>query len=171
MSLIDNIINTTASFGALRMDFTMALSIIIATISLAVLFWLIFSFETNYATIKANIISAPECKTDDKNITTGNINVKFRYNNSDYTEKVNVNLACYNYTKGSSVKVRFDPNNIGSTIFVASNDLKFTLIIITSIFLVLSLLTFFYNYILKNNKVAQTISGAQGVTQGIRSLI
>ena len=171
MSLIDNVINTTASFGALRMDFTMILSIIIAIISLIVLFWLTFLFETNYVTIKANIISDPECKTDDKNITTGNINVKFRYNNSDYTEKVNVNQACYNYTKNSSVKVRFDPNNIGSTIFVASNDPKFTLIIITSIFLILSLLTFFYNYILKNNKVAQTISGAQGVTQGIRSLI
>ena len=78
MSLVNNIVNTTATFGALRMDFTIILSIIVAIISLVVLFWLLFSFETNYVTLKANIISDPECKTDDKNITTGNMTVKFR---------------------------------------------------------------------------------------------
>ena len=171
MSLVNNIVNKTATFGALRMDFTIILSIIVAIISLVVLFWLLFSFETNYVTLKANIISDPECKTDDKNITMGNMTVKFRYKNNDYTERVNVNEGCYNYTKNSDINIKFDPNNIGSTIFVASSDPKFAFIIITSVFLIVSILTFVYNYILKNNKVAQTISGAQGVTQGIRSLI
>ena len=171
MSLINSIVNGTASFGALRMNFTMILSILIAIISLFVLIWLIFSFETNYVNVTATISSDPQCTTNKENETVGSMDVKFRYLNKDYTEKVVVGEGCYNYTKNSSVKVKFDPNNIGTTIILASNDFKFPLIIITSIFLVLSVLTLFYNYLLKNNKVAQTISGAQGITDGIRNLI
>lgn len=163
MSIANSIVNTTASFGKLRMELSIVFSIIIAIISGLVLFWLIFSFETNYVTATSIIISDPECKTTDKDQTIGNIDVKFRYKNKDYTEKVSVNDDCYNYTKNSSVKVKFDPNDIGKTIFVTSNDPKLPLIIITFIFFVISILTFVYNYTLKNNKVAQTISGVSGI--------
>lgn len=170
MGLVNGLVNATASFGKLRMDLAMILSIIIAIISLILLIWLITSFETNYVTKKAVILDDPVCKTD-KNITTGTITVKFRYNNKDYSLKVDTGDACYNYTKNSSINVKFNPNNITSTIIIASQDAKGVLILITSFFLIGAILIFVYNYAFRNNKVAETISGAQGITQGIKSLL
>jgi hypothetical protein len=162
MSLFD----ITATFGKIRMNF----NIVVAIISFVVLFWLITSFESNYVTKAATVISDPVCQTD-KNITTGTTTVKFRYNNKDYSLKVATGDGCYNYTKNSNVNVKFDPNNINSTIIIASNDLKGVLILTTLFFLIISIITFVYNYGFRNNKVAEIISGAQGVTEGIKSLL
>jgi ATP-dependent Zn protease len=164
------IVNTTATFGKIRMDFTIVISIIVAIMSAIILLWLITSFETNYITKTATIIEDPACTTD-KNVTTGTITVKFRYNNKDYSLKVNVGQGCYNYTKNSNVKVKFDPNNIESTIIIESDDPKTAFIIITVVFLIISILIFVYNYVFINNKVAQTISGGEGIAQGIRSIL
>ena len=171
MGLFDGLLNATASFGKIRMDLTMIFSIIIAIVSLILLIWLITSFETNYVTKKAVILDDPVCKTDKNNITTGTTTVKFRYNNKDYSLKVDTGDACYNYSKNSSINVKFDPNNIASTVIIASNDPKGAFILITSIFFIGAILSFVYNYVFRNNKVAETISGAQGVTQGIKSLL
>jgi len=168
--LFDGLVNATATFGKIRMDFTIVISIIVAIISAFVLVWLITSFESNYVTKTATVISDPVCQTN-KNVITGTTTVKFRYNNKDYSMEVNAGDGCYNYTKNSTVNVKFDPNNINSTIIIASNDPKGALILITSLFLIISILTVVYNYVFINNKVAQTISGAQGVTQGIKSIL
>lgn len=170
MGLFDGLVNETATFGKIRMGLTMVFSIIVAVVSLIVLIWLITSFESNYITKTATVISDPVCQTN-KNVTTGTTAVKFRYNNKDYSLEVNIGEGCYNYTKNSSVNVKFDPNNINSTIIIASNDPKGALILITSLFLIISIIIFVYNYVFKNNKVAEIISGAQGVTQGIKSLL
>lgn len=162
MKFVDEI----ATFGLIRMDITIVFSIIIAVISLIILIWLITSFESNYVTKKAVILEDPKCTTD-KNITT----VKFKYNNKYYSLKVNTGEGCYNYTKNSTVNVKFDPSSIESTIMIVSNDPKGTLILITSIFLIASIISSVYNYVFRNNKVAETISGTQGITQGIQSLL
>lgn len=167
MKFVDEI----ATFGLIRMDIAIVFSIIIAVISLIILIWLITSFESNYVTKKAVILEDPVCKTDKNNITTGTTTVKVRYNNKDYSLKVDTGDACYNYTKNSTVNVKFDPSSIESTIIIASNDPKGALIVIISVFLIGSILSFVYNYVFRNNKVAETISGAQGVTQGIQSLL
>lgn len=169
MGLFDGLVNATATFGKVKMEFNIVISIIIAIISFCVLLWLIISFEANYVTKKATIIENPVCTTD-KNVTAGTTIVKFRYSDKDYSLKVNVGQGCYNYTKNSNVNVKFDPNNIESTIIIVSNDPKSGLILITSLFLIGSILILIYNYVLINNKVAQTLSGAQGITQGIRSV-
>jgi hypothetical protein len=166
MGFLDGI----AIFGKIRMDITIVFSVIVAIISLILLIWLITSFEENYVTKKAVILDDPVCTTD-KNITTGTTTVKFRYNNKDYSLKVNTGDGCYNYTQNSSINIKFDPSSIESTIIIASNDPKGIFILITLIFLIVSILSFVYNYVLRNNKVAETISGAQGVTQGIKSLL
>ena len=170
MGLFNGLVNATATFGKIRMELTIVISIIVAIISAFVLIWLITSFETNYVTKTATVIENPVCQTN-KNVTTGTTTVKFRYNNKDYSLKVNTGEGCYNYTKNSNVNVKFDPNNINSTIIIASNDPKGVLILITSLFLIISIITVVYNYVFVNNKVAETISGAQGVTQGIRSIL
>ena len=174
MGLFDGVVNATASYGKIRMDFAIIFSIIIGIISLFVLIWLFFSFERNYITQKATIIEDPVCTTDKTNnqaIISGTVMVKFRYNNKDYSIKVNADQGCYNYTKNSSINVKFDPNDVESTTIIASSDPKGIFMLVASIFLIVSIFMFVYNYTFKNNKVAETISGAQGVTQGIRSLI
>lgn len=166
MSLFNSLVNATSSFGKLRMDFTIIISIIIALISFCVLIWLITSFESNYVTQQATIISNPVCQTN-KNVITGTTTVKFRYNNKDYSLEVNTGEKCYNYTKNSNVNVKFNPDDINSTVIIAANDPKGLLVLVTSLFLIISIISIVYNYFFRNNKVAETISGAQGITQGI----
>lgn len=170
MSILKGALNATATYGKIEMNFSVIVSAILAIISLIVLIWLITSFEANYVTTKATITTDPVCTTT-KNVTTGTTDVKFRYNNKDYSLKVDIGQGCYNYTKNSTVNVKFDPNNINQTIIVALQDYKTTYITIASICLVIFILSVLYNYFLRDNKVAETITGAEGIGMGIKSIL
>lgn len=162
--------NIITGYGKIRMDLTVIISIFVAILSLLAIIWLLFFFERKYVTKKALVIKAGDCKTDN-NVTSGNISVSLMYNNKKYKLKIDVADDCYNYTKNSSVNVSFDPNDIESTIIIASNNVKSILIIFSIIIFIVSVSSFIYNYNLKDNKVAQTVAGVTGITDSFKNLI
>lgn len=174
MKFLKGLVNATATYGKIEMSLSMIISAVLAVISLVVLIWLITSYEKNYVTSTATIAEDPKCNTQfskQQKIITGTVKVTFRYNDKNYAMTVNTGDGCYNLTKNSTIKIKFDPNNIDETIILASNDLKNVFIAIASVCLVIFILSVIYDYFLRNNKVAQTLSGAEGIGMGIRNAL
>jgi flagellar basal body-associated protein FliL len=172
--ILSGTVKATQIYGKAEMIITIIISTIFLILSIIGIIYVNTNFEKNYKEVKASIISNPVCTTDydskRNKVVTGTMNVNFTFNGKEYKESVNTGPKCYNYTKDSQVKIKFNPNDIPSTIILASTDPKGIFNIVLIIILIVCIIAIITNYFLINNKVAQTLSGASGISSGLKSL-
>ena len=89
-------------------------------------------------------------------ITAGNVRVQIK----GETEVFNVSAGsrCHNLIAGFTVPVKFDPSEVGTTIFLALEDTKANLNIFVSAVLVFFTIVVISSALLLNNKAAQTLN-------------
>jgi flagellar basal body-associated protein FliL len=173
-SILSGTIKATQIYGKSEMIITIIICTMFLILSIFGIIYVNTIFEKNYKVLKASIINNPVCttNTDSKGnkFITGTMPVNFTFNGKEYKETVNTGSKCYNYTKDSQVTIKFDPNNIPGTVILASTDPKGLFNIILIIILIVCIIAIIINYVLINNKVAQTLSGASGISSGLKSL-
>lgn len=161
-------LSATQTYGKIRMTFTIIICSFLLLLSIIGLIYINFSYEKNFKEETATITSKPMCnKINDRKgneIITGTTDIKFNYDGKTYNSNVSLGNLCYKYNKDSKIIVEFDPNNINSSVKVKDLDGKNIFNIILIIVAVICVLVISYDYFFRNNKVAQTMSGVEGIT-------
>lgn len=167
MSILNSALAATESYGKIRMDITLVVSAILILASIVLLIWLFFFFEKDFVTTNGVISENPVCTKDSNNNKNGTMIVKI----SGQQINIPVSGSDCNYYKnsvGSKILVKY--NKLDNTAVLVNDDPKSNFIVITAIVLIISIITFSYNYIFRNNTVAETISGATGITAAFRTM-
>lgn len=165
MSILNSALAATESYGKIRMDITLVVSAIIILASIVLLIWLFFFFEKDFVTTNGVISGNPVCTNN--NNKNGTMIVKIS------GQQINIPISgsdCnyYKNSEGSKILVKY--NKLDNTAVLVHDDPKSNFIVITAIVLIISIITFSYNYIFRNNTVAETISGATGITAAFRTM-
>ena len=170
MSFLTGAINSVADYGKLNMEFSIIISIIIGIVAIGVLIWLLTSYEKNYKTVEATVLSSDCNNISTKNgeISTGLLNIQLPGTKSP----VNISGAsnCSQYQPNQKIKVKYNPNNMEQRILIASQDPKTLFIGITIAVLIFCILNIAYQYYFRNNKVAETVAGGTSIVQSIKSV-
>lgn len=173
-NLAKSALGATQQYGKIEMTISLIVAGIFLILTIAGLFYVNFYFEKNYKSASAKIVNDPTCQTTTNSkgqqTVTGSMNVQFDSGSKTYVMNVNAGPKCQTYQKDSTVVVKFDPNNINQTLILSSSDPKKMFNIILFIVLVFSFISIIYNYTLRNNKVAQTMSGVGGIVGAVKSL-
>ena len=172
-SVAKSALGATQTFGKIEMTISLIVSGIFLILTIWGLIYVNFYFEKNYKSTAAKIVNDPKCQTSTNSkgqkTVTGSMNVQFDSGSKTYVTNVSAGPNCYTYQKDSTVVVKFDPNNITETLILSTSDPKTMFNIILFIVLVFSVISIIYNYTLRNNKVAQTISGVGGIVGAVKS--
>lgn len=170
-----SLLGATQTFGKIEMIISLIVSGIFLILTICGLIYVNFYFEKNYKSASAKIVNDPKCQTTTNSkgqqTVTGSMNVQFDSGSKTYIMNVNAGPNCQTYQKDSTVVVKFDPNNINQTLILSASDPKNMFNIILFIVLVFSVISIIYNYMLRNNKVAQTMSGVSGILGSVKSSV
>jgi hypothetical protein len=151
------------TIGNIYIMFRLIMAYLAIIVSVLVLFYVNTRFEADFVTQIATVKEKPVCKTEN-NITNGELEIEFIYNNQNYNLKIPVHDDCYVYDKGSSIEVRFSPNDIPGSIYIKGRGVK-TLINTLMIFIIIvALIIIIINRTFRNNKVYRTFEGVQGLS-------
>lgn len=164
MSILNSALAATESYGKIRMDITLVVSAILILASIVLLIWLFFFFEKDFVTTNGVISGNPVCTNNNGTmlvkISGQQINIPIPISGSD----------CNYYKNSAGSKILVKYNKLDNTAVLVHDDPKNNFIVITTIVLIISIITFSYNYIFRNNTVAETISGATGITAAFRTM-
>lgn len=172
MSILNSALAATESYGQIRMDITIVVSAILILASIVLLIWLFFFFEKDFVTTNGVISENPVCTKDSNNNKNGTMIVKISGQQIS-GQQINIPISgsdCNYYKNSAGSKILVKYNKLDNTAVLVHDDPKHNFIVITTIVLIISIITFSYNYIFRNNTVAETISGATGITAAFRTM-
>lgn len=162
------VLSATQTYGKIRMIFTIIICSLFLLLSIVGLIYNNFFYEKNFKEESATITSKPTCSRINgekgNQIITGTTDIKFTYDGKTYNSNVSLGSLCYKYNKDSKIIVEFDPNNIYSSIKVKDLDNKNLFNIILIVISVICIIVILFDILFRNNKVAQTMSGVEGIT-------
>ena len=156
-------IESLGAIGNFYVIFRTIMAYLAIIVSVLVLFYVNIIFEANYVSQIATIKEIPKCETHN-NITSGELEIEFIHNNQKYNLKIPVHDDCYVYDKGSSIEVRFSPNDVPGSIYIKGRGLKTIINTLMIFIIIISIIVIIINRTFGNNKVYRTVEGVQGLS-------